>query len=608
VPGRLVADHRIALVYECRDARGDAAAALAATRFQDARDGLLAIGLCAPARLDPGHQRSLGGRPLWVRQAGALSADLHPAVRSAFAGVEGTEPAWLRLSDHGRNLLAGLYRADSNDAASKDALRLALTPAAQRRLGDRLGGATAVPVAVEDVTYHAFRTGLALVVVLLKLMPAQGGIDADVLTEAMPVLSDNRRDPSLFFGDGTPADARFQFGTVVGALLDAVGLTFERRHRVHSYATLVFADDLPPVEARDLAHRLSRHYSLAYAPPPDHAGTELLQPFANVLHAASLEGAATIVTMGGGGAATMPVEFLRDWLATAFRPTYLPIHLLAYHEHLALLDLAQASAVDIDVDRFSDVEVGALRRLTTRFLAFRLRYRVAQPSRITMHNQFHEALRRALGMQALAEKVARDVTEVEFRLTQIMRDRDEKAQAALAEEARKRRELEEEQSRVRKRRWRFYAPIASLCVAFVTMLNFLEKAKAILAELLSDGAKSDVAARIKLTVNSTTLQSWIIEHGGATLSLFFSVVFALIAYKFARAHEEGAAHVAKEAEEETQKEIVFEAGHAQHDVPGPKSDGAGSAARNDHGEEDRGADEREKQKIAERHAGQPSPR
>src|SRR5262249_20236922 len=105
------------------------------------------------------------------------------------------------------------------------------------------------------------------------------------------------------------------------------------------------------------------------------------------------------------------------------------------------------------------------------------------------------------------------------------------------------------------------------------------------------------------SADPATLQSWVLEHAGASLSLFLSVIFALIAYKFARAHEEGASHVAKEAEEETQKEIVFETGHAPHGAPDPKSGKTNSVAEHDQGAEEREASEREKQKVAERHDG-----
>jgi len=548
----LVTDHRIALIYECRGVRQETVAALAATDFWAVRAPLLAMQLCDPARLDAAHPRSLGGRPVWAWQAGALSADLQVAARSALAGVVGTEPGWYRLTDQARNLLAGRYRR--GDGEQNATLRLALTSAAQRRLGDRLGGATSVPIAVEDITFHGFRTGIGLVVVLVSLAPGEDGVDADVLTEATPILADDRREPSLFFGDAAPATgSRFQFGMVVGALLAGAGLGLERRHRIHSYATLVFRDDLPANEARDVAHRLSRHYSLAYTPPADHAGTELLQPFANILHAGNLEGAATIVTLGAGAAA-LPIEFLDEWLSTALRPSYLPIHLLAYHEHLALLDLAQAGAIEIDLDRFSDDELDRLRLLSARFLAFRLRYRIAQPSRITMHNQFYEALRRALGMQALSEKVARDVAEVEFRLTQIMRERQEKSEAAAVLAAEKLRKLEEERQKARRRTWRFYAPFAAACVAFVTMLNFSEKLKGLGVEFL-------------------VWKQWMAKEGPSDDQKFYlscvmaglSVVFAGIAYMFARTHEGNMSHVASEAEDEARKEIVFEAGHKPHD-------------------------------------------
>src|SRR6202012_5969039 len=95
-------------------------------------------------------------------------------------------------------------------------------------------------------------------------------------------------------------------------------------------------------------------------------------------------------------------------------------------------------------------------QLCHRFLAFRLRYRPAQVSFITMHNEFSIGLRRALGSDPLSQKAGQDAIEAEMRLSRHLAEI-ETMETRLEQERseRRRRELRAIE-RKRERRWAWH--------------------------------------------------------------------------------------------------------------------------------------------------------
>jgi phosphoglycolate phosphatase-like HAD superfamily hydrolase len=479
-PVRQILEHRIALLFQCRHVTAGAMHALQKVNLEQAAAAADALRWMHPTRVDPQQPRYQGASSLWYWQPLTLSADLHPiagAILSDAAGPEASEPSpgCYELSEQGQNLFCGRYRGalisegaiEPPHRPAKSELLLYLGPVSAKRLG--IEADAPMRLKIERVTLLPFKTGFGLIIFEMSVRPHDHAfLTADQLVEAVHLLADERREAALRWPPGSADDhgTGFKLSTLLQASLAGTGIDVLRGERVYTYTTVVLHGAMPPDLRREFALRLSRHYNRGYTPELDNGDTEFLAPFQNVLHAASLEGIATLVAIDGS--ATSPVEapeFLKNWLKTAYAPGYLPLAAVAYHEYVVLLGLAQSAAVDLDFAHFDARLADKLERLCQRFLAFRLRYRPVQLSRISMHNRFSETLRRSLGSQTLSSKAAEDAAEAEQRL------------AAFG--ARLKQEAEEH----RERRWAWHTAVLEVALAFLAILGLFKQAGELLESM-----------------------------------------------------------------------------------------------------------------------------
>ncbi len=378
-------------------------------------------------------------------------------------------------------------------------LFLGLGSLAARHLG--LDPDIRLPVRLEQISFLPFRTGIGIAVIELRVLLHGNPAPAEkLLIEAVHLLADERRSRPrrLSWDDGEVSDGEreiqaFHLSDLLRPLLAGAGIEVMGERRVFTYATAVARQHCPPAARQDIAFRLSRHYNYTYDPglrdpglrDRGLGGSEELfyHPFTNVTHAVNLEGAATLIDLpedrsgrdGDDSPASGSPEFLSNWVETAYRPVYLPIVIIAYHEYLALLDLAQTAAMDVDFSNFTDRQAADLQRLCHRFLAFRLRYRPAQVSRITMHNTFSDLVRQALGIEQLSRKAAQDAAEAERRLSQHAAHLAEKAREAAKREAALQRAAQREIEQQRERRWAWHGALISGLLAMLTVLSLVKQ-------------------------------------------------------------------------------------------------------------------------------------
>ncbi|MDG4559040.1 MAG: hypothetical protein P9F19_16875 [Candidatus Contendobacter sp.] len=439
--------------------------------------GATAIRLIDPTRLVADHPRPIGERPVWEERSLTLSNDLHPFIRTMLdcadppsdAAPAADPPIRCRgLSSNGKNLINGHYRRpsptgpDAKGAAARpgraaNGLEVVLGATAKARLQAASEGVDppdALPILIEDIQLFRFRTGITLAVVDVSFPPTQTPWDRapEKLLETLPLLSRHTGAGLLRWRD-SPTDAksgeRFLPGDLVRGVLGGAVLPGERPPRVYSHVAAVFETSMPPVQARELAFRLSRHYTGAYRVGAALEGTVLTEPFEDIVHAASLEGAASVIN-GYATAREGERELLKNWLTDRYRQVYLPLQIVAIHERVALLDMAQNAAIDVGAMDVT-AEATTLRALCNRFLTFRLRYRAVQVSHITMHNQVHQATRAALDLDRMIEKVAHDVMEAERWLSDVARE-----EAAAKE-------------RVWERRYAWFAGLGGSGLTFLTV-------------------------------------------------------------------------------------------------------------------------------------------
>ena len=83
--------------------------------------------------------------------------------------------------------------------------------------------------------------------------------------------------------------------------------------------------------------------------------------------------------------------------------------------------MAQGTALHIHVQYSDDEVIPGLKSLCDEALSFRLHYRLAQVSLISLHDMVYGAIAAALGLNALSDKIARDLTAVEQRLRRLRR-------------------------------------------------------------------------------------------------------------------------------------------------------------------------------------------
>jgi hypothetical protein len=377
--------------------------------FTTAEAGTAAFGghpLYHPERAATTKGAPHGRQPVWewVPEGGlAFSDDFHPAVFKVLgdeAAADKRRVPALRLGTIGLNLLNGAYLAPPSPESAPGApkpsargYRLDLSKGAQRRLGR--------PPATEGTETPGIKIELLGATVLLpsnfgiivfELAIRDGAISADLVQEALHLLTNRNRRDACGLAGPDEATVKISIADLMGAVCPKRHCAFESWNRLYTYTAVT----LPRFEtdsgaARRLAFKLARHYTADYQPGEDQIAAAIYQPFVPVIHAFSLEGAATVVDGG--------TDFMAEQFGARIRQSYLPLAILAYHEHAYLIDMTHD-----DRQKTSSAVIG-------RFLDYRRRYRLPLVSDLEMHNAAYDRLRHSLHNDLLIEKLARDSTE-----------------------------------------------------------------------------------------------------------------------------------------------------------------------------------------------------
>ncbi len=139
-----------------------------------------------------------------------------------------------------------------------------------------------------------------------------------------------------------------------------------------------------------LVHRLAHRQTFDYMPDPSRVSAGQLCPFANVRHAASIEGGCTLVQAG----AEAP-DALQGFINDRLRNTYLPLALVNFHAYFWLISQTQVLPAS-SVSANAHVEKEELECLQERVLNFRRVFYFPVASQISRHNEFHALWQQAL--------------------------------------------------------------------------------------------------------------------------------------------------------------------------------------------------------------------
>lgn len=362
------------------------------------------------------------------------------AIRELFSGRRPDLLRCWQLSDRGLRLL---NRGPERGAGRpRRMLASPLRPSAGRRVASAVGATTieAIEVRVDGLKLFGFRTGVGIAELVVRLRPLDDNgkrlgdgdeIAAEALIEGLRILS--RQNEVVWIGaaasDATAAPTFSSTFSLGGAVAALAGSSSDDHPRIYS---LTFARLRDPAEERaldDLASRLARRYSRDYKLAPGVSVGVTVGAFESTRTTIAQEGAAILVAPPAGGAPLVPA--LRDFGAGPFAGCYAPACLLAAHEHAFLGRIGTLVGGWPKAREDRAVTRQRLVAARDRSLFFRLTFRFAEISAISMHNDAYRGFRAARGLEPMLQQLAGDMAEIDGYLKTELEERAAVAAAEL---------------------------------------------------------------------------------------------------------------------------------------------------------------------------------
>jgi len=451
-----------------------------------------------------------GKTPIWKRAASSgVGQDFHPHIRDVVGGKREDLATRWSLEDAARRLVgsAALYEEDiARTARVEKQMFLSFNEAARKRLATYAIASPGLVVSCKDMTLTLFKTGHGFAATTLELSrPDRGKITAIELIEGQ--ISISRFGTMVWTDVENNASAKsqpFRLAELVQRFV--LGEKAEALpERVTTFTYAQFAEPLP-TPARDLfALHLARHYSSDYRTAMEIEGVAFVRDFETVRHAVALEGAATVV--GAELDASHQPEFLRNFRTGTFHRHYVPVALLARHEHVFLVRRTSAAVLTQAEMRDSHQTAQRLQELREACLMFRLCYRFSELSAVTMHNSLNNAFRQVLHLDRMTEELNTDVDTFEAYLRALRK----------SEENRK----EEEKHR----RYYWVTVIGAGALAGLTMFSIT---KEILEIVIHDKPPSMVVRQIMAICGCA--QSEVPKVAGLVLGVLIAIFGWIIAH------------------------------------------------------------------------------
>lgn len=383
-------------------------------------------------------------RPVWIPKPLPVGSDLHPHIQRLLGGkpydkLPGDEQHAItyRRSDETHKLLNGTPLGNPPQTAPRtpqqppqaNPLTLTLSKAAQRRIARHLPefAQPDLQVNIEDLQQTIFRTGHGLLIAEISFGVPDQPLHPSVLLEGLCALcrfnklkhQTGEHNNAVSDTPSPPADQQ-QTGVPLGQIIRSLSCVDSETHpatRVYSASYLQFEQSPPDAELDQLLTRIARHYTDDYQLPAANSHTVSVAHFDNVRHRFALEGCATAIDLGSYPAEQRP-NALQDYFTTTYRQHYLPIILLSYHEFCFLLHLTNDASFwpQPDDEPAAIAHMQAIREPVT---AFTLCFRFSFVSRIGMHNDVNQGLRRVLGLDTMLEELHQDSARIDRFLSEV---------------------------------------------------------------------------------------------------------------------------------------------------------------------------------------------
>jgi len=419
---KTISDHEIHILYKIDGVDVSAGPSVALSQLAHGS----AIGV-------PDDQKAaLEGRyaqaTVWKRNTSTdAGQDFHNHIREIISGRREDLATLWTLDDTAKRFLesASLYEEAKDQALRvKKCLILTLSKAATQRLTNHSIESGQFFVNIRDVRLTLFKTGHGFGSAIVEFeRPDRAKLTALELLEAQIAIGRFNKISWVDVKTRAPvAGAPFTLGQMIRRL--ALGDISEENtaERVATYTYAQFAEPVPTTDRDVFALHLARHYTTDYVTSLNIGGVAFVTDFETVRHAVALEGAATIV--GAPPDAPDLPAFLQNFKTGTFRRHYIPIALLAQHEHAFLVQRTSASVISKTEMNDYRKTVKRLEELRESSLAFRLCYRFSELSFITMHNALNRAFRRVLHLDRMLEELDSDVAGVEMHLREVQEAKD----------------------------------------------------------------------------------------------------------------------------------------------------------------------------------------
>jgi hypothetical protein len=349
------------------------------------------------------------------RTAFKIGGDLHPHIRHILSGARvDLATRWLPTETTTRLLeKADRYEEDKPQSARiRKALLLNYTKAAQDRLAAATVASRELKLTIGEFDLTLFETRKGLLQARVTFSPLEKGSPLTTIEVLEAVYALSRFNSFRWIAATTghePVGPEFTLGTLLRWLCFPQIRATQPSGRIFTYLFARFDCELTTDEADLFALYAARHYTTDYHIAPHIEDVRRVRDFITIGHTVSLEGGASVITPPPGG--QLP-EFLKTWKTHAFRAHYLPILMLALHEHEFLVEKTSTALLTAEQRKDPERVRKGFLDLTRASLIFRIFFRYTEVSEISMHNAFNRALREVLGLDRMLVELSSDVAEI----------------------------------------------------------------------------------------------------------------------------------------------------------------------------------------------------
>lgn len=352
-----------------------------------------------------------GQKPIWRAVKYSISRDYYPHIRSLLGSSVIRPTAW-QPTDQLAKLLDGKHLAQgaSDQERQPTWLELTLPDSSIKRL-KQAGFATEETdnrlfITIENTRLHQLTPDFYTLLLNVSFFRQdKEPLHPAWIIEAVYHLSRFNKCKWISSMDGDELTTDFSLGDLARSLISDES---RAEQRVYSLTMVRFDQPVDSDTSKELAVRLSRHYTSDYHITDEPGGCGKVCDFENVTHLLALEGAATVVSHNDRQSSS----FLAYYYTGSFLPNYQPLTLLAFHEYQTLLAFNEEVQKLYRPGDKEYKQAATLKRFLDKTLQFRLRFQHPAVSGISMHNRYHDLLRDGFRLDALLAKLESDSSDM----------------------------------------------------------------------------------------------------------------------------------------------------------------------------------------------------